>query len=453
MRRRRISDHLFATGYIMRKYAIACASLILGAALSACHGNNGSASTTTTTSAVSNAGKTFYGTVNFGDTIKLVLDSPSAGQMSISFPNSQYGITQTFVEPYTWTPATAGATTAVANDATSGGTSSAGAAGSTPGVAGLSVGTLASVGAGVAAAAGIQAAVAASESGTAATSTTAPSTTSTSTATGTVEVSTGSGVLTGTFIASNQASISGAAAPSVGSLAGTYAFIRDVFNVTSGSATSTAISQSGNLNIASDGTVTICPYANYTSSCTGALTGMMTASAAPVIPGAFDFKLGGMLIGQANAFQQPDGTYAILIDQVTSDSGGAGETGAWTIAPAKTIGFTALDGTWNCTKSPLGSDAATSFTATFSDESSYSATDGSTGTFTVNYTLEPPQSSSSQLPTFVAATGLANEQGEIASSATAVSQVFLPIGTNTLVFLDSLTTPSAVRAGACTLGS
>ena len=99
----------------MRSRGNAVVGIVASFALAACHGDDTNTSTTAAPPATvaSSVGKTFTGTVSFGDTVVIQLDKPSTGQATVTFPHSQYGLTGTYVQPYSWTTST-GTTAAVA---------------------------------------------------------------------------------------------------------------------------------------------------------------------------------------------------------------------------------------------------------------------------------------------------------------------------------------------------
>ncbi len=485
----------------MRSRGNAVIGMVASCALAACHGDDTTTSTTAAPPApvVSSAGKTFTGTVSFGDTVVIQLDTPSTGQATVTFPHSQYGLTGTYVQPYSWTTST-GTTAAVALPVQSGmgvlasamkkivgaaqalaatfvpsafaqtaptgaPPAAAGASGSA-GVAGLSVGTLAAVGSGVVAVAAVAAAAASSSNSTGASGASGASSTSSTSSTSTPLVLTGTlsvdgpfgNLLTGGMIASNQFSLQGATVNSeLASLPGTYSFIKVTSNITNGVPVSSDTSLSGQMSIASDGTVTVCPYESYSSTCASPITGSVSASAdQTTVPGTLDFKLNGQLLGQALVLTQSDGTHSLVVDQTVSDTGASGVAGGWTIVPSQTIGFDQLDGNWDCTEQSFSGAAANNFAAVF-NESNFPIAGVSTGITTDNFTLVPSTDpTGTTQPQAVAATGLVAAEGLTFPSGgvtqvnSASNLVFLPVGTQSLAFLDGLNTPGKVTPGVCT---
>ncbi|HTJ94118.1 MAG TPA: hypothetical protein VL424_13560 [Pararobbsia sp.] len=461
----------------MRTWGNAIVGIAVSISLAACHGDNATTGSTSTGTpagtATDAAGKTYYGTASFGDTVKIQLDTPGAGQLTMTFPNSQYGLNGAYVEPYNWTSATGSTSTAATlHDAVTSGSAgaapaAAGAAGTA--AAGISAGSLAAVSAGAVAAAAVAAAVASSSqtSGTStstSTSTSAPpSATTPTTLVGTVDVVSPTGtVLTGSLIASNQFSLPGASVSAeLASLPGTYAFVQATSNVVNGQPVSSNSSMSGQLAIAADGTLTVCPYGNFSSTCAGAVTGSLKASAdQTTVPGALDFTVNGQLLGHALVLTQANGTHTLLVDQTVSDAGVSGVTGGWVIAPAVSVGFDQLDGNWACTEQSFGGAPATSFAATFS-ESEFPISSVQAGITTDNVTLIPSTDTTGNTqPQTASATGLVAAEAQQMSlvngtpTVTATyGQVYLPVSGTSLAFLDGLNLPGGVKPGVCTYQS
>lgn len=159
-------------------------------------------------------------------------------------------------------------------------------------------------------------------------------------------------LLQGQVTASNQ----GAAQISV--LAGTYNYVRQEAVYSASGKAGAASTSAGQISIASDGSVRVCPAQAASASCTNALTGRVTVEAdQATYPGALAFELNGQRAGRVMVAKL-SGSTTLAIDAYGAASGGSFNSGTWTLQSANTaLPATALDGEWLCSQPELKATA------------------------------------------------------------------------------------------------
>lgn len=286
---------------VMRMAALALMTTTLvacgGDDTSASTGNGGNASQPAAVSPLS-GGALYVGAVSFGDTVSVELHKPAAGQLTLRFLDSRFGLAGTLVGQY-------------AMD------------GSTYRVTGLAAtGT------------GVPASLAAAASAITFTFTLDDGVLSG--ALGQVpNVKAGNGALLQGYIsAANRGA-------QLADIAGTYSYLRQTGDAAS----------AGQLGIAADGTVRVCAGLGYSATCAGGQVGQLVADADQArYPGAFALTLAGNKVGRVFIGKQQNQT-ALFVDETGASADAA--TGNWVVRPATSVAANAMDGDWICAEPEL----------------------------------------------------------------------------------------------------
>lgn len=300
---------------------------ILSILLTAC-GGSGSTSAPASTSNPStlaplSGGKTYNGTLSFGDTVKIELDQPSTGSVRLTFVDSQFGLSGSVVGPYTrngnsytlnqgfsqqigssLSTAQAGAMVAslvLTEDSVGGVGTLSGSVGNLP------------------------------------------------------NLKVGGGLLQGKLAATNNG------VTSVADLAGVYSVVKlsgnySVGGVPTGSQDPTA----GQLKINADGTVRVCYGAAYSDTCTNfdSETKTQTVATAALTIEADQTRFPGALTlsdSKGNRFgrlfvSRQGGTTTAFLDQAGVNADGTFRTGSWVMTAAKSLTSSDYDGPWTCSE-------------------------------------------------------------------------------------------------------
>lgn len=309
-----MESRLSKPGQWMQRGAGKAAMLLLAtAALAACGGGDDG----TTANTGNNAGATpaevkplaggslYVGAVSFGDTVSVQLDQPAAGQLTLRFLDSRFGLAGALVGQYT----VDGGTYRVSNLTASGTdvpTALANAAASITFSFTLDDGLL-------------------------------------SGALGQVpNVKAGNGsLLQGYISAANKGA-------QLKDVAGTYSYLRQVGDTAA----------AGQLAIQADGSVRVCAGQGYSANCAGGQTGQLSADADQSrYPGAFALTIAGSKVGRVFVGKQQGGT-ALFVDETGASATAA--TGNWVVRAATSLATNAIDGDWVCAEPEL--DAANAVT-------------------------------------------------------------------------------------------
>lgn len=151
--------------------------------------------------------------------------------------------------------------------------------------------------------------------------------------------------LQGVLTASNQG------AAQISALAGTYNYLRNEAVYSASGKPGAPSASAGQLRIANDGVVRVCPGQGASDTCTNGITGRVTVDPdQSTYPGALVLELGGQRIGRAVVGKRSDGA-AISVDVYSAAAGGSFTSGNWTLhsAAMAPVAATALDGEWLCT--------------------------------------------------------------------------------------------------------
>lgn len=301
----------------MQRGARTAAMLLLAtAAMTACGGGddgnttsggaNGGTSTGATPAEVKPlaGGSLYVGSVSFGDTVSVQLDQPAAGQITLRFLDSRFGLAGALVGQYTQS----GDTYRVTNLTASGTDVPAALATAAASITfsftlddGLLSGALGQV----------------------------PN----------VKAGNG-GLLQGYISAANKGA-------QLKDIAGTYSYLRQAGD------TATA----GQLAIQADGSVRVCAAQGYSASCAGGQTGTLTADADQArYPGAFALTIAGSKVGRVFVGKQ-QGSTALFVDETGASATAA--TGNWVVRGATTLATNAVDGDWVCAEPELDDANAT----------------------------------------------------------------------------------------------
>ncbi|WP_147432245.1 hypothetical protein [Pararobbsia silviterrae] len=376
------------------------------ALLAACGGDGSTAATPGQSVAQTQplpSGSTYIATASFGDTIKVQLDAPSAGDVTITFVNSQFGLSGSITSPYS----TSSSGRYSAYDFTASGAPDV----LTNGASGIVfVFNIAADGTG------------------------------NGTLNGTFgdvpNVKAGSGTLTGQVTGSNNG------VTTVAGLAGTYSFIKLSGDYTSaGTATGDQDADTGQIKINADGTFRACPSAAYSDTCMDdedpslADTGTIAVDADQTdYPGAFDLTLNGLMYGRLFA-STANGAITLMLDQAGTNSDGTYRTGSWVLQSASTLVSGTDDGEFYCEEPTLGNDDV----ATGDISSVYTTISGTTLGFISDSTLAFNTSfsavNSSSTPTPVAINGLMSTT-YTNTNQTQSAMMLLPISSNAIAYLD-----------------
>lgn len=300
-------------GHWVQRSATMAAMLVLAtSALTACGGgdDNGSASTGTGSTGGTNTGtqptavsplsggSLYVGAVSFGDTVSVELDKPAAGQITLRFLDSRFGLAGALVGQYT-----------VDNNT-------------------YRVSKLTASGSGVPAALASAAA-----------SITFSFTLDDGLLSGALgqvpNVSAGNGALLQGYVsAANRGA-------QLGDIAGTYSYLRQV------GSTATA----GQIGIQADGSVRLCAGVGYSTNCAGGQTGQLTADADQArFPGAYALTIAGTRIGRVFVGKQ-QGNVALFVDETGASASAA--SGSWVVRSATPLATSAVDGDWLCSEPEL----------------------------------------------------------------------------------------------------
>ncbi|SDE39970.1 hypothetical protein [Paraburkholderia lycopersici] len=434
---------------VLNRIALSFAAAGLSAMLAACggggsgSGNNETNDSTPPASGTATplaAGKRFVGTVSFGDTVRVDLDSPAAGQLTLTFVDSQFGLAGALVGKYTkqaTSQGTAYSASALSADGAPAALTAAAAnirldltLAADAGQHGLLSGALQNV----------------------------PN----------VKAADGS-LLQGQILATNNGVTSAAA------LAGTYSFVKLSGNYSAGGVPQgDQDAEAGQVKIDADGTLRFCSGQPWSATCTNydpssgnATTDTGTIMADPnqaLYPGAFDITLGGNLLGRAFVSAQ-QGATSIFIDQAGNNTDGTFRTGTWTLTSANALAAGALDGTWTCTEPGVADNsnrltgAAQTTLARFSGTQLQALNaDGSASTqmapvsLFYNRTFDP-RASQSQLtlaPANVAGLVAGQWTGSYQNQSVTGAFMFLPVSATQISYLDEVNANGFFVMGTCT---
>lgn len=260
-------------------------------------------------------GSQYAGTASFGDTVSITLDQPAAGQLTLRFVDSRFGLAGALSASYATQPDGSLLATKFAAVAGTGVPDALTAA--LPKLSlrfhvdgALLSGSLAQV----------------------------PN----------LKAADGS-LLQGEVAASNQG------AADVARLAGVYSFIKrtTAYNA-KGVAQGAAAAEFGQLNIKADGSVRACVGQAYADNCSAGQPGKLAAEAdQKTYPGALALTIDGQRIGRVMVNAQ-SGAATLLADEFTSAADGSFRTGTWVLqSAAVALPATALDGEWLCSQPEL----------------------------------------------------------------------------------------------------
>ncbi|MCA3183595.1 MAG: hypothetical protein INH12_25875 [Cupriavidus sp.] len=290
--------------------------LLATAAMTACGGGDDGNTTSGGTTGGTSTGATptevkplaggslYVGSVSFGDTVSVQLDQPAAGQITLRFLDSRFGLAGALVGQYT----KSGDTYRVSNLTASGTDVPAALAAAAASITfsftlddGLLSGALGQV----------------------------------------PNVKAGNGsLLQGYISAANKGA-------QLKDIAGTYSYLRQAGD------TATA----GQLAIQADGSVRVCAAQGYSASCAGGQTGTLTADADQArYPGAFALTIAGSKVGRVFVGKQ-QGSTALFVDETGASATAA--TGNWVVRGATTLAANAVDGDWVCAEPELADANAT----------------------------------------------------------------------------------------------
>jgi hypothetical protein len=396
------------------------------AVLSACGGGSGTPTTPQNSAQLQplSSQQTYIGTVSFGDTIQVQLDAPSAGQVTVSFVNSQFGLAGQLVGTYT--PPTIGNNYVVS------------------GLQAIGTNVPASLSAG-ASTIGLTFNIVTDGS-------------NNSTLSGQLSnvpnVAAGSGTLSGQVAASNNG------VKTLAALAGTYSFIKLSGNYSSdGTPVGDQDADSGQLKINADGSFRACLSAAYSDTCmddedsTTADTGTIKIDAdQTTYPGAFDMTVNGATMGRLFV-STTNGQNTLMLDQAGTNSGGTFRTGSWVLQSTQALANGTYDGTWSCAE-PDTSDTnqllGTITPKLVTIAGSTLTPSGSSNSVTLNYNTTFNAAASSSTPTLV--TGAVNGimSGLLYSQASPSAMMFLPVSAKSIYYLDEVNGNGFFVEGLCT---
>lgn len=395
------------------------------AVLSACGGGSGSSNNASNPAQLQplSAQQTYIGTVSFGDTISVQIDT-TAHTVTVNFVNSQFGLSGQIVGNYTLS----GGVYSVTSFTPSG-----------------TVPNLLSTGA---SAVGFQFSIVTDSSNNA---------TLSGQMTNVPNVTVGSGTLSGQVAASNNG------VKTLAALAGTYSFIKLSGNYSSdGVPVGDQDADSGQIKINADGSFRACPSAAYSDTCmddqdsSTADTGTIKIDAnQTTYPGAFDMTMNGASLGRLFV-STTNGQNTLMLDQAGTNSGGTFRTGSWVLQSAQTLASGAYDGFWSCSE-PNTSDTnqllgtVTSKTVTIAGATLTPSGSSSPMTLTYNTTFNAGASSST--PTYANGvngiiSGLLNIQTTAGTVQSAM--MFLPVSATNIYYLDEVNGNGFFVEGLCT---
>ncbi|WP_257993582.1 ParB/Srx family N-terminal domain-containing protein [Cupriavidus pauculus] len=296
----------------MQRGAGTAAMLLLAtAAMTACGGGDdgntasGGTNTDATPAEVKPlaGGSLYVGSVSFGDTVSVQLDQPAAGQITLRFLDSRFGLAGALVGQYTQN----GDTYRVSKLTASGADVPAALAAAASSITfsftlddGLLSGALGQV----------------------------------------PNVKTGNGLLQGYISAANKGA-------QLKDIAGTYSYLRQAGDTAA----------AGQLAIQADGSVRVCASQGYSANCTGGQTGTLSADADQArYPGAFALTIAGSKVGRVFVGKQ-QGSTALFVDETGASASAA--TGNWVVRAATSLAANAVDGDWICAEPELDDANAT----------------------------------------------------------------------------------------------
>lgn len=373
-------------------------------------GGNGSTGDTPVALQPLAGGTQYAGTASFGDTVSVTLDQPEAGQLTLRFVDSRFGLAGALTATYT-TQADgsllAGKFAAVASSGVPAALVTAlprlGLRFQLEG--GLLSGSLAQV----------------------------PN----------LKAADGS-LLQGQLAASNQG------VADVARLAGTYSYIRlnTAYNA-KGVAQGAAASSFGQLAVKADGSVRACVGQAYADNCSAGLGGKLAAEAdQKTYPGAFALTLDGQRIGRVMVNAQ-SGAATLLADEFTSAADGTFRTGTWTLqSAALALPATQLDGEWLCAQPELD---ATSGTPTGRVQRNFvSIGSGLLQTDTIDTDVKLSANAAIGGSATSATTGLNGLVAGQWSDTQKAARLLLPVGKQTAYYIGAGTSATAnTVAGVC----
>lgn len=245
-------------------------------------------------------GSLYVGAVSFGDTVSIELDQPAAGQLTLRFLDSRFGLAGTLVGQYS----VDGNTYRVKNLAAS--------------------------------------------------SNDVPAALATAASTVTFSFTLDDSVLSGALgqvpnlVAGNGALLQGYVSAAnrgaqLADIAGTYSYMRQ--------AGGTAIA--GQLGIQSDGSVRVCAGQSYSATCAGGQSGQLSPDADQVrYPGAFSLTVAGAKVGRLFVGRQ-QGSVALFVDE--TGAGSSSIPGSWVVRSAAPVTANGINGDWLCAEPELDS--------------------------------------------------------------------------------------------------
>lgn len=399
------------------------------AVLSACGGGSNSASNPVQLQPLS-AQQTYIGTVSFGDTISVQIDT-TAHTVTVNFVNSQFGLTGKLVGTYN-IPVIGGnyvANTGFAAIGTVPTALSAGANGM-----------------------GLQFSIVTDSNNNA-------------TLSGQMTNVPNVAANNGTYL-SGQVAASNNGVKTLAALAGTYSFIKLSGNYSAdGVPQGDQDADSGQIKINADGSFRACPSAAYSDICmddqnpgTADIGTIKIDPNQTSFPGAFDMTMNGALMGRLFV-STTNGQNTLMLDQAGTNSGGTFRTGSWVLqSSTQALATNAYDGAWSCAE-PDTSDTnqllgtITPKTVTIAGTTVTPVPLGSSSPMTLSYNTTFNAATSLTLPTPVSGvdgimSGLLSTQ--FAGSPVQSAMIFLPVSTTQIYYLDEVNGNGFFVEGLCT---
>lgn len=392
------------------------------AVLSACGGGSDNPSNPVQLQPL-NSQQTYIGTISFGDTISVTLDT-TAQTVTVTFVNSQFGLSGQIVGNYT----VSGGIYTATNFA---------ASGTVPAV--LSAGA----------------------SGVGFTFSIVTGGTNNNTLSGQMTNVPNVAVGSSTFL-SGQVAASNNGVNSLAALAGTYSFIKLSGNYSSaGVPVGDQDADSGQIKINADGSFRACPSAAYSDTCmddqnpSTADTGTIKIDPNQTsFPGAFDMTMNGALLGRLFV-STTNGQNTLMLDQAGTNSGGTFRTGSWVLqSSTQPLTSGAYDGIWSCAE-PDTSDTnqllGTITTKIVGISGGALLPMLSPNPMALNYNTTFNAAASSGSPTFVSS-GPVNGimAGLLYSQASPSAMMFLPVSASSIYYLDEVNGNGFFVEGLCT---
>lgn len=317
---------------MMKKTILTVLTLCASASilLSACGGGGGGNNSTPTQQPSTNqsagtvtplaSGSSYVGTVGFGDTIRIDLDQPAAGQLTLSFVKSQFGLAGQVTGSYQ-----------ISNNQIT--------------VSGLSAGTGSTLSAAQAAALTLSLTLSKDSSGAGLLS---------------GALSNVPNLLGGGGLLQGQLALTNNGVPNLAQLAGTYSMVSlsgDYSN--QGVPVGSQEPEAGQVRINADGSARFCFGKAYSDTCTNidtstgaTLTDTAIFTADPDqtnYPGAFDIAVSGQQVGRAFVTRQ-GGNTTLFVDHFGVSPEGNPRTGSWVLTGTRTLNSGDYDGNWVCTE-------------------------------------------------------------------------------------------------------